>query len=69
MDTSLAGSLLQRSGEEAVKARLREETEAALGRCETGREGRVGAVPTPCLQQFSADSANTGNSSSRVFLF
>eukprot|EP00903_Cladosiphon_okamuranus_P015950 g14733.t1 len=32
MDTDLAGSLLKRSGEEAVKARLREETEVALGR-------------------------------------
>eukprot|EP00752_Nemacystus_decipiens_P012664 g11218.t1 len=32
MDTDLAGSLLKRSGEDVVKARLKEETEAALGR-------------------------------------
>lgn len=51
MDTGLAGSLLKRSGEEAVKARLREETETALGRYETGQDRTGQAVPTPGLHQ------------------
>lgn len=45
MGADLAGSLLRRSGEEVVKARLKEETEAALRRCGGGADtARVAVI-------------------------